>query len=205
MKRFGRTALAAAAVALFSAAAALAGPTTVTNTYTVGSLTVPGVSTGIVLEAGGSITVSASGTVCFAISSLCYGPNGNPAANTTSSAYGGFVLPGAPAWGLIGRVGAGPWIQVGSGTTLSGTGQVVFAVNDDLLGDNRGSFTVTVSYQCWPGWGYGDENHHHCGPPGLAGKSTPADAPAAAAQETSRPGHGYGDENHDHSGPRGRS
>ena len=66
-------------------------------------------------------------------------------------------------------------MQVGTGpTTLSGTGELAFAVNDDLLVDNAGSFTVTVSYSCWPGWGYGDKNHTHCGPPGLVGKGSPA-------------------------------
>ena len=54
----------------------------------------------------------------------------------------------------------------------------MFAVNDDLFGDNTGDgFMVTVSYKqsgvsrtCWPGWGWGDDNHVHCGPPGLANK-----------------------------------
>lgn len=209
MKRFGRTALAAATVALCSAAAALAGgPTTVSASYSyaVGSLTVPGVTTGLVLETGQSVTVAATGTVCAGLA--CVGPDGTSSWNTNVSSFGGFVLPGAPAWGLVGRVGSGPWVQVGSGpTTLAGTGAVQFAVNDDLFGDNRGSFTVTVtlSYTCWPGWGHGDKNHDHCGPPGLANKPTATGAPAAAVGETSRPGHGNGDENHEHSRPRGRS
>jgi hypothetical protein len=41
-----------------------------------------------------------------------------------------------------------------------------------------------------PGWGNGDENHEHTGPPG--GTSV-------------RPGNGFGDENHEHSGPPGQS
>jgi hypothetical protein len=74
-------------------------------------------------------------------------------------------------------------VQVGSGpTVLSGTGALVFAVNDDLLVDNAGSFTVTVSYSCWPGWGYGDVNHDHCGPPGLVGKGD-VDASSEAASQ----------------------
>ncbi|MEX2194143.1 MAG: hypothetical protein WD844_02565 [Thermoleophilaceae bacterium] len=87
--------------------------------------------------------------------------------DTTSSSFGGFVLPGAPAWGLVGRVGSGPWVQVGSGPTLlAGSGDLVFAVNDDLFSDNTGSFTATVSHTCHPGNGHGDKNHYHCGPPG---------------------------------------
>ncbi len=40
-----------------------------------------------------------------------------------------------------------------------------------------------------PGWGYGDNNHIHTGPPGQ--------------DSGERPGWGYGDTNHDHSGPPG--
>jgi hypothetical protein len=176
MKRLSGLATLVAILALAVAAQAVAaGPTTVTNTYTVGGGSVPGASTGLVLTSGMSVTVTASGAVCPFGDSFCPGPNGYAPWNTTTSGYGGFVLPGAPAWGLVGRVGGGPWVQVGTGpTTLSGTGQLVFAVNDDLLVDNAGSFTVTVSYACWPGWGYGDKNHTHCGPPGLVGKSAPA-------------------------------
>ena len=45
-------------------------------------------------------------------------------------------------------------------------------MNDDAYGDNTGHFEVAVSYTasgvtvtrtCWPGWGYGDTNHEHCG------------------------------------------
>jgi hypothetical protein len=182
-----------------------AGATTVSNVYTVGALTVPGVNTGLVLEDGRPVTVTATGEVCpYGDTSFCVGPDGDPWWDTTQSSHGGFVLPGAPAWGLVGRVGAGPWVQVGSGpTTLSGSGVLVFAVNDDLFGDNTGSFTVTVSSTsstssrsdtCYPGYGYGDRNHDHSGPPGRASEPTPC-----------YPGYGYGDGNHDHSGPPGRA
>lgn len=41
-----------------------------------------------------------------------------------------------------------------------------------------------------PGWGYGDSNHDHTGPPGLV--------------DNERPGWGYGDANHEHTGPPGQ-
>ncbi len=172
-----------AAVAVLALAvvaqAGAAGPTTVSNTYSVGGLSVPGLSTGLVLTGGMSVTVTAGGAVC-PYSGFCPGPNGDTGWDTTQSSFGGFPLPGGPAWGLVGRVGNGPWVQVGTGpTTLSGTGELAFAINDDLLVDNSGSFTVTVSYTCWPGWGYGDKNHTHCGPPGLVGKSVPASGSAS--------------------------
>jgi hypothetical protein len=183
--------LAGAMVVLALAAQSTAA--TVSTDYTVGSTAVPGVDTGLVLD-GDGVTVTATGSVCPSNNLACVGPDGNPAIDTTQSSFGGFLLPGAPAWGLVGRVGSGPWVHVGSGpTALSGTGALQFAVNDDLYSDNRGSFLVTVvsgSDDCYPGHGYGDANHDHTGPPGLD-------------PDGCYPGHGYGDANHDHTGPPG--
>lgn len=145
--------------------------------YTVPSTTdEPGLNTGLVLTKG-LVTVTATGSVC-PNTGYCVGPDGMSSVNTKQSDYGGFVLSGAPGYGLVGRVGNGGWVQVGDGPTkLRGSGELVFAVNDDLFSDNSGGFIVTVSYKesdvsrtCWPGWGYGDDNHVHCGPPGLANK-----------------------------------
>jgi hypothetical protein len=202
MKSFKGAAFAVVAIALAAAAqAGAAGPTTVSATYVVDGGSVPGASTGLVLRLGETVTVTGTGGVCPYGDSYCPGPDGNGAVDTMHSSYGAFLLPGAPAWGLVGRVGSGPWVQIGHGpTALSGTGALVFAVNDDLLSDNTGSFAVIVSYACWPGWGYGDKNHTHCGPPGLAAK---AETPVASQGDTCRPGWGYGDENHTHCGPPG--
>jgi hypothetical protein len=182
----GLTLVVATIVLSLAAQGNAAGPGTVSNVYTVDPLTVPGVNTGLVLEAGRPVTVTATGVMCAGGDSLCVGPDGDPSRDTTQSAFGGFVLPGAPAWGLVGRVGNGPWVQVGSGpTTLSGSGVLVFAVNDDLFFDNTGGFTATVSYACWPGWGYGDANHDHCGPPGLANKPPPPEQSSAGTHGSS--------------------
>ena len=182
MKPFSRgLALVVATIALvFAVSGNAAKPGTVSNVYTVGVQKVPGVDTGLLLKKGRSVTVTATGAACPHDPSVCVGPDGDPSVDTPAS--GGWLLPGAPAWGLVGRVGDGPWVQVGSGpTTLSGSGDLVFAMNDQLnaYGDNSGSFTVTVTTTskaartCWPGWGYGDVNHEHCGPPGLANKPSP--------------------------------
>lgn len=157
-------------------------------------LTVPGVNTGLVLRKGDSVTVTATGTVCY-FPGLCVDPDGDPSLDTTT---GGFVLPGAPGIGLIGRVGKGPWVYVGSGPmTLSGRGVLVFAVNDTWFPDNTGSFTVTlsVSYACYPGWGYGDTNHVHCGPPGLADKPSPGRSSGATRGSSGQHGNPPGDSN----------
>ena len=103
--RRGSALVAAAFVALVGAAQSAAGPSTVTSGYTVGSLAVPGASTGLVLD-GDSVTVTAAGTVCPGTGS-CFGPDGDASVDTTQSGYGGFVAPGAPAWGLVARVGGG--------------------------------------------------------------------------------------------------
>lgn len=199
----GITTLGAVGALVLAAQVTAASPTTSSSVYTVGSLTVPGVDTGLTLKSGRYVTVTAIGAVCPG-TGYCVGPDGYPSVDTMHSNYGGFVLPGAPAYGLVGRVGDGPWVQVGSGPTkLSGSGDLVFAVNDDWYPDNTGSFTVTVTYSrgsasqgavsitsCYPGWGYGDANHDHSGPP-------------PKSSSTCWPGYGYGDTNHDHSGPPG--
>jgi hypothetical protein len=202
MKSFKGVAFAVVAIALAAAAqAGAAGPTTVSAAFTVDGGSVPGVNTGLVLQQGQVVTVTATGAVCPFGDSYCPGPDGNASVNTTSSSFGGFVLRGAPAWGLVGRVGSGQWVQIGDGpTSLSGTGVLVFAVNDDLLVDNVGSFNVTVTYACKPGWGYGDKNHTHCGPPGLTSK---VGKPAGPQGDACKPGWGTGDKNHAHCGPPG--
>ena len=47
-----------------TAQATAASPTTSSGVHTVGSLTVPGVDTGLVLKKGHSVMVTATGTVC---------------------------------------------------------------------------------------------------------------------------------------------
>ena len=138
-------------VLVFPALGGAAGQTTVTSVYTVDGQAVLGLDTGLVLTDGMSVTATAAGAVC-AGNSLCPGPNGDASYDTANSSYGGFVLPGAPAWGLVGRVGNGPWVQVGSGpTTLSGTGALVFSANDDYFWDNRELYgNVTRRPYCRP-------------------------------------------------------
>ena len=196
-------ALVGTTVALVAASqGAAATPTQTSSVYIVGSLTVPGVDTGLVLKKGHPVTVTATGTVCPR-TGYCTTPDGTSAVDTQQSPYGAYVLPGAPAYGLVARVGTGSWMQVGTGPTrIRGKGDLVFAFNDDVFPDNTGSFTVTVTYDrgaatqasepCTPWNGYGDANHEHTGPPGRT-------------DDTCRPGWGYGDTNHEHSGPPGQN
>ena len=136
----------------------------VSEFHVVSGAAVPGADTGFTVKPGAPVTVRAFGAVCAA-GGTCPGPDGDASIDTLS---GSFLLPGAPAWGLVARVGDGPWTQVGSGPTeVSGSGDLVFAVNDDsVLTGNTGGFVVVFSYQCYPGNGKSDQNHYHCGPPG---------------------------------------
>jgi hypothetical protein len=60
-----------------------------------------------------------------------------------------------------------------------------------------------------PGWGCGDDNHTHTGPPGAQYGSTPPPGcsqykgPDGDQYQTTRPGFGCGDDNHTHTGPPG--
>jgi PA-IL-like protein len=192
----GLTVLSAVVLVLAAQVGAAGGVTT--SSYTVASTTdEPGFSTGLVLKKG-SVTVTATGTVCY-IGSLCVGPDGDSSIDTSDP---GFLLPGASGIALVGRVGTGPWVQLGSGpTTLSGKGELVLAVNDIYYPDNTGSYVVNVSYKasgvsrtCWPGWGNGDTNHEHCGPPGLANKPPPPNQGSQPTHGTSGE-HGNSQEN----------
>ena len=194
----GMTLVMAGVLALAAQVGAAGGVTT--SVYTVDALTVPGVKTGLVLKKRQAVTVTATGTVCYwpgPPSILCVDPEGDAGVGTSDP---GFVLPNATGIALIGRIGNGPWVEVGNGTTLSGKGELVFAVNDIYFPDNTGSFEVTVSYNasgvtrtCWPGWGHGDLNHDHCGPPGLANKP----------EQGSSNEHGKSDEDHGKSEEKG--
>jgi hypothetical protein len=199
-------------VVLALAALGSAAGTVTTSSYVVEPRTVPGVSTGLVLKKGKPVTVTATGVVCANFTNLCVTPAGDGLVDTDYTGNGGFEQPDAPAYGLIGRVGSGPWVEVGSGPTpLSGKGELVFAVNDDAYGDNTGNFFVAVSYTasavnvtrtCWPGWGYGDTNHEHCGPPGLANKPEQSSQPTQGSSNE----HGQSGENeHGKSGEKGNS
>ena len=175
---------AAALVLALALQGSAAGAGSAPSVYTANSKTVPGVTTAVILKNGQNATVTATDAVCPWGTSLCYGPNGD----SSTTAGGGFLLPGVPSWGLVGRVGSGPWVQVGSGPTkLSGSGVLVFAVNDNYYPDNTG----TVGNACYPGHGYGDTNHTNCGPPG----QTP---------DACYPGNGSDNTNRDHCGPPGQ-
>jgi hypothetical protein len=86
---------------------------------------------------------------------------------------------------------------------------------------SRGDTSSSSTVPCKPGWGYGDDNHCHSGPPGLASSTTTSSTSTSSTSTSStstsststssttsttvpcKPGWGYGDKNHCHSGPPG--
>ena len=142
MRRWsGLTLVVVVAILVSAAWAAAAGTATATYVYVVAGLEACRASAPVSSSTRRRApSVTATGAICPYGGSFCPGPNGDVGWNTTGILYGGFPLPGAPAWGLLARVGSGPWVQVGSGpTTVAGTGVLEFAVNDDFLADNTGS------------------------------------------------------------------
>lgn len=132
----------------------------------MGTGSVAPVDTGFDLTAGVPVTISASGTASFcgpAYPQCFTDPDGAPADLVVPHP----LLPGYPDGELVAKVGDGPWVAVGSGPTeVSGSGRLLLAYNDDIYRDNSGGYTVTLSVTCQPGYGHGDKNHLHCGPPG---------------------------------------
>jgi hypothetical protein len=140
------------------------GPQIVTDTYIVpGTAVFEGFATGFVLMDGLPVTVTASGSVQW----YCDGTCGDASPDGVVISAPGRLDDGSPPISLLATIGEGGYEFVGSGPTeLTGAGELVFYVNDSDSYNNGGSWTVEVSYECYPGNGNGDTNHYHCGPPG---------------------------------------
>lgn len=103
--------------------------------------------TGFVLKKGLSVTIKATGTAYTAICSPACGtgPNGNANIICPISCPG----PGLVAYSLIGKVGRGHVLFIGSGTrTVYGRGRLALAYNDGVYTDNSGGYTVSLIYRC---------------------------------------------------------
>ncbi|MGE3510067.1 MAG: LecA/PA-IL family lectin [Vicinamibacterales bacterium] len=101
-------------------------------------------STGVRVSRGQRVAFSTSGQVQFSRDpSHTAGPDGNP--NVPSS---GLPVAEMPVGGLIARVGDGAAFPIGSNRqpiTMPASGQLMLGINDTEMGDNSGSFTVTLS------------------------------------------------------------
>lgn len=106
------------------------------------ALGTPPVDSGIFLNAGSAVTITAAGAVSWYDA-------GTAPPNGALPWQPNFLAPSpTPGISLIARIGAGPWQFVGSGpTTLiaSVDGVLQFAVNDSYYGDNGGAWVATIS------------------------------------------------------------
>ncbi len=102
------------------------------------------VNSGIFVNAGGQVTISATGSVDFG--GLIYGPNGSGGGTARPE----FLATSASEWSLVGRIGSGPWQAIGAGpTTLTAgsAGALQLATNDSWYGDpNTGDFFAAVTF-----------------------------------------------------------
>ncbi len=108
-------------------------------------------SSGIAVQSGQTITISASGQVYIGAqsdASLDYeAPAGDPGLSTANLGGGKFAAPGLVPWSLVGRIGQnGTPFEIGAGTTITAAaaGHLYLSVNDNNFGDNSGNWTVNV-------------------------------------------------------------
>jgi hypothetical protein len=103
------------------------------------------VDTGLTVVQGQMVTFDGSGEV--RLSSDTGDVAGVSGARSGRKANGA-PLPDLPAGALIGRVGNGPAFGIGNQTvplSMPASGRLYLTVNDDEVGDNRGSFDVRVT------------------------------------------------------------
>jgi hypothetical protein len=101
-------------------------------------------NTGIPVLRGQRISFNAQGDIMISPTASS-GPDGSPAVTSPNVRY---PLQGVPAGALIGRVGNGAPFPIGRNTqpiTMPANGPLMLGINDDVLNDNSGSYSVSLS------------------------------------------------------------
>ncbi|MFN8508335.1 MAG: hypothetical protein U0547_12335 [Dehalococcoidia bacterium] len=104
--------------------------------------------TAIDISAGSTLSVTASGLIYNSGSGVGVDPSGRTSPNQVPGTQcGGFLVPDAGCWSLVGRIGQGPAFPVGMHTTITAAaaGRLYLSVNDDYFGDNSGAWQATIS------------------------------------------------------------
>lgn len=99
-------------------------------------------STGVTVKKGDRVAFRTSGEVTIAPQTNA-GPDG-----TGAAAGAGFPVQVMPVGGLVGRVGTSAPFPIGSNSqpiTMPADGLLMLGVNDNVLTDNSGSFSVVVT------------------------------------------------------------
>jgi hypothetical protein len=144
-RRVIAVALAVAGVA-FTAAPAMAAPSTVTLPGTASGWQ----STGITVAPAHPVQLSATGNIDYGCNNFnaCAGdPDGiAPSGEVFPAGDASFLAPGLRIFSLVGKIGNGAPFQLGKGPiVLTGDGALSIAYNDTSWGDNIGSYTVTLN------------------------------------------------------------
>jgi hypothetical protein len=121
-------------------------------------VTVPGdqawTDTGIYLNVGDTVTISASGSVTMTTDGHIppMSPAGFPPNCTAGEVYGQYSVPfpaaQLPCWSLVGEIGTGgPIFEIGTNTIFQAqmAGEFYLGVNDNYLGDNSGSWVAAIT------------------------------------------------------------
>ena len=101
-------------------------------------------NTGIPVLRGQQISFNAQGDIMISPTASS-GPDGSPAVTSPNVRY---PLQGVPAGALIGRVGNSAPFPIGRNTqpiTMPANGPLMLGINDDILTDNSGSYSVSLS------------------------------------------------------------
>jgi hypothetical protein len=105
----------------------------------------PWTDAGVTVRPGQTVYFQASGRVRWGP-----GRQDGPAGERNSPRNAGRPIPNRPAAALIGRIGDGDEYffigDDGGPIRVRGGGRLYLGINDDFLGDNSGSFRVTVFY-----------------------------------------------------------
>jgi alpha-tubulin suppressor-like RCC1 family protein len=112
----------------------------------------PWTDTGTAITAGQQVRVNAFGEIYVGAESNPaldnQTPNGQPWPACATGTVVTFTAPGLSCWSLIGEIGqGGPAFEVGSSITFTATasGEFYLGVNDNVFGDNQGSWGVTIN------------------------------------------------------------
>jgi hypothetical protein len=105
--------------------------------------------TGITVQAGQQLTITASGEILVGATSASESPAGLPGC-TPAVSYPAqsaqFPAPSLTCWSLIARIGAGAPFEVGGSAQLTATsGDLYLGVNGDSFAANSGSWSATIT------------------------------------------------------------
>ena len=105
--------------------------------------------TGITVQAGQQLTITASGEIYVGATSASESPAGLPGC-TPAVSYPAqsaqFPAPSLTCWSLIARIGAGAPFEVGGSAQLTATsGDLYLGVNGDSFAANSGSWSATIT------------------------------------------------------------